>query len=141
MKRPTAELAAFPAYQRKQVILLRWAHEVWDHLWPWTSAGLRRQPALVIASLALALVVSLAWGAAALGQLSRMGLIAWWFGWSLFEVGVRRQCKPYVKEGPWWGATWRAANWMDLLCYVLFKNLLLGSVLYLALNALGLLAD
>jgi hypothetical protein len=142
MKTVADNRVQFPAYQQGTAnIWLRLAHEAWDHLWPWTSTILRRQRTLAMASIVLALLVSVAWGAAALGHLSRNSVIAWWFGWSLLEVLIRHHSKPYVKEGPWWGSTWRAANWMDLLSYVLFKNLLLGSGLFLILNALGLLAD
>lgn len=141
MRKDLPEQAAFVPPDLGSSLLGRLAHEAWEHLWPWTSDGLRRQPTLLVASLVIALLVSLAWGGAALGHLSRNALIVWWLAWSMVEVGVRRQCKPYVKEGPWWGTQLRPANWMDLLCYVLFKNLLLGSVLYLVLSALGVLTD
>jgi len=44
-----------------------------------------------------------------------------------------------VKDGPWWGRTWRRANVMDMLSYVGFKNLLIGAVFFLVLKAFGVL--
>lgn len=113
--------------------------EAWDHLWPWSRSGFQRQRALQGAGLALALAASVVWVLAAMGRLEAGAVIGWWFGWSVFEVVVRLGAKPYVKEGPWWGRRYRAASLMDMLCYVGFKNLLIGAALFLALKSLGLL--
>lgn len=119
---------------------LAWlAGEAWDHLWPWSRAGFQQARFLQAVSLGIAVVVTIAWGLAAAGRIGAGAVIAWWVGWSVFEVAVRMQSKPYVKEGPWWGRSYRPANLMDMVCYVLFKNLLVGAVLFLALKALGLL--
>jgi NosR/NirI family nitrous oxide reductase transcriptional regulator len=64
-------------------------------------------------------------------------LIGWWFGWSLYEVLIRWQGKRHVKDGPWWGSTYRVATPIDLLSYVGFKNLLIGAALFIALKAGG----
>ncbi len=121
--------------------VLHWlAVEVWDHLWPWSRAGFERQRALQAAGLALGLAASVVWILAALGQLQAGALIGWWFGWSVFEVVVRLGAKPYVKEGPWWGRRYRRAGIMDMICYVGFKNLLIGASLFIALKSLGVLA-
>jgi NosR/NirI family nitrous oxide reductase transcriptional regulator len=53
---------------------------------------------------------------------------------------VRRTSLPIVKEGPWWRQRYRSATWMDILSYVGFKNLLIGSTLFVLLKAFGLLA-
>ncbi|OIQ69085.1 hypothetical protein GALL_493150 [mine drainage metagenome] len=45
--------------------------------------------------------------------------------------------KPYIKQGPWWERNYRPASVMDMLCYVSFKNLLIGATLFLGLKALG----
>lgn len=120
--------------------LPRWlAAEAWDHLWPWSRRGFQRKKTIQGAGLALGLTATVAWVLAATGQLAAGVLIAWWFGWSVFEVFVRLDAKPYVKEGPWWGRHYRRANLMDMLCYVGFKNLLIGAALFLALKTLGLL--
>jgi len=52
---------------------------------------------------------------------------------------VRLGSKPYVKDGPWWGRRYRIANTMDMVCYVGFKNLLIGATLFIALKSLGFL--
>ena len=75
---------------------------------------------------------------AALGRLEAGAIIGWWFGWSVFEVIVRLDAKPYVKEGPWWGHLYRRATTMDMICYVSFKNLLIGAALFIGLRTLGI---
>ena len=89
------------------------------------------------AGIALAVAVTLAWVLAALGELRAGAVIGWWFGWSVYEVLVRLRAKRYVKDGPWWGRRYRVASVMDMVCYVTFKNLLIGAGLFLALKALG----
>lgn len=116
------------------------AHEVKDHLWPWSRLGFRRQKPLQVASLLMAAVVTGVWLLAANGQVRGNLVVAWWLIWSLMEVFVRMGSKPYVKEGPWWGRRYRLAGLMDMLCYVSFKNLLVGAALFLGLKSLGLLS-
>lgn len=132
-----------PQYAAEGGALRRFAAEVWDHLWPWSRSGFRHPRAqlraLQAAGVALALAVSVVWVLAAMGRLEAGAVIGWWFGWSVFEVIVRLGAKPYVKEGPWWGRRYRSASLMDMVCYVGFKNLLVGAVLFLALKSLGLL--
>ena len=115
--------------------------EAWDHLWPWSRTSFQRHRALQAAGLALGMAATVGWILAALGNLAASALIAWWFGWSLFEVMVRLGSKPYVKEGPWWGRRYRKAGLMDMLCYVGFKNLLIGAALFIALKSAGLLGS
>ena len=115
------------------------AAEVWDHLWPWSRAGFARQKALQAAGLALAAGATVMWILAAMGRLDAKAIIGWWFGWSVFEVLVRLASKPYVKEGPWWGRRYRKATLMDMVCYVGFKNLLIGASLFIALKSAGML--
>jgi hypothetical protein len=116
------------------------AHEVWDHLWPWSVRGLRRARFFQVLSLGAAVAVSVVWVLAATGRIEGGAVIGWWTGWSAFEIAVRMQSKPYVKEGPWWGRNYRSASLMDMTCYVLFKNLLIGAALFLGLRSLGLLS-
>ena len=119
---------------------LRWLWlELRDHLWPWSAEGWASQRALQIAGFSLAIAASLAWVLAGTGRLSAIALIAWWFGWSVYEALIRMGGRRYVKEGPWWRANYRVASWMDMLSYVGFKNLLIGAALFLGLKALGLL--
>lgn len=115
------------------------AAEIRDHLWPWANPSGTGRTSLRLAGFALALAATVAWILAALGHLSAGTIIGWWFGWSVLEVFVRLDGKPYVKEGPWWGRLYRRAGLMDMLCYVSFKNLLIGASLFLGLKAMGLL--
>lgn len=94
---------------------------------------------MLAVGLALALAVSVVWVLAGMGQVTAGVVISWWVGWSAFEIVIRMHSKPYIKEGPWWGRNYRPASVMDMLCYVSFKNLLIGAMLFLGLKALGLL--
>ena len=136
-KMPTDPVA--PPYAARDGIAGWLAAETWDHLWPWSRTGFEKSRALQAAGLALGLAATVVWILAALGRMDAGALIGWWFGWSVFEVLVRLGAKPYVKEGPWWGRRYRRAKPMDMICYVGFKNLLIGAALFLALKSLGFL--
>lgn len=118
---------------------LRLVHEIWDHLWPWSRHGFRGQRFILALSLGLAAVVSVVWLLAAAGRIGPTAVIGWWVGWSVFETLIRWQSKPYVKEGPWWGSEYRRASVFDLICYVAFKNLLIGAALFVTMRLLGVL--
>lgn len=128
-----------PPYAGETSGLRRLAYEIWDHLWPWSRRGFRQRRFFLALSLALAAAVSVVWLLAAAGRLGPTVVVAWWVGWSVFEVVVRWQSKPYVKDGPWWGHTYRRASFADLVCYVAFKNLLIAATLFLAMRVVGLL--
>lgn len=117
----------------------RLLYEVIDHLWPWNQQGWRQYKAIQAAGLALAVATTIAWGLAASGRLESGAVIGWWLGWSIYEIIIRLQCKPYIKDGPWWRNHYRPAGRMDMICYVMFKNLLIGAVLFIVLRHLGLL--
>lgn len=131
--------AGLPRYTGEDRGLHRLAYEAWDHLWPWSRRGFRGRRFVLALSLALATAVSVVWLLAAAGRLGPTVVVAWWVGWSVFEIPIRLQSKPYVKEGPWWGRQYRRASLPDLICYVAFKNLLIGAGLFLALRTIGLL--
>jgi hypothetical protein len=114
-------------------------HEAIDHLWPWSRRGFRHHQWALVAGAVLALTVSVVWVLAGLGKITAGAVIGWWAGWSVFEIVIRVFSKPYIKEGPWWGRNYRPASVMDMLCYVSFKNLLVGATLFLGLKTLGLL--
>lgn len=117
---------------------LKWIiMEVRDHLWPWSTEGWHSQRALQIAGFSLAVAATLAWVMTALGTLSSGAIIGWWFGWSVYEVLIRLSGRRYVKDGPWWRGNYRAANVMDMMSYVGFKNLLIGAALFLVLKSMG----
>ncbi len=128
-----------PPCAAAQGVAARLCAEAWDHLWPWRRGAAAPHVALHAAGIALALAATIAWVLGALGELRAGALIAWWFGWSVYEVLIRLRAKRYVKDGPWWGRRYRVANVMDMLCYVGFKNLLIGAALFLALKAAGAL--
>ncbi|MBD5804488.1 hypothetical protein AZOA_39310 [Azoarcus sp. Aa7] len=130
---------ASPPYAQTTSLVRLVAAEAWDHLWPWSRHGFQRQRALQAAGMALGLAATVVWVLAAMGQMQAGAVIGWWFGWSVFEVFVRLGSKPYVKDGPWWGRRYRVANTMDMVCYVGFKNLLIGATLFIALKSLGFL--
>lgn len=126
-----------PPYAKSTGAWLR--YEVIDHLWPWSRRGFRHQKWVLAVGIVLALAVSLIWVLAGLGRVGAGTVIAWWAGWSAFEILIRMYSKPYIKEGPWWGRHYRPASGMDMLCYVSFKNLLIGATLFLGLKVSGLL--
>jgi NosR/NirI family transcriptional regulator, nitrous oxide reductase regulator len=128
----------FPSYAEATGV--KWLlNEIIDHLWPWTQQGWHHHKAIQTAGLALAIAATTAWGLAANGQLGAGALIGWWLGWSVYEIIIRLQCKPYIKDGPWWRHCYRPAGRMDMICYVMFKNLLIGAVLFVLLRNIGLL--
>ena len=128
-----------PPYAAGGGVLAWLAGEIRDHLWPWSRQGWASNRALQAAGIAVAAAATVAWLLAADGRMSSAAVIGWWFGWSVYEVLIRMQGKRHVKDGPWWGRTWREAGIMDMLSYVGFKNLLIGATLFLVLKALGLM--
>lgn len=111
--------------------------ELGHHLNPWTRQSCSQQRLAFGIGLVLALVVVASWVLAITGQLNHWAIMLGWLAWSGYEVGMRLQAKCYVKDGVWWGRTYRKASCMDMLCYVGFKNLLLGAALFMALKAGG----
>lgn len=134
---PTDPVA--PPYAARDGLAAWLSAEAWDHLWPWSRSGFEKSRTIQAAGLALGLAATVVWILAALGRMDAGALIGWWFGWSVFEVLVRLAAKPYVKEGPWWKRQYRHAKPMDMICYVGFKNLLIGAALFIALKSAGLL--
>jgi NosR/NirI family nitrous oxide reductase transcriptional regulator len=49
------------------------------------------------------------------------------------------RCKPWIKEGAWWGRKYRKASVPDMIAYVATKNLLIGAGLFLVLYLMGVL--
>ena len=125
---------------QSRVNFWQWLREEFiDHFIPWGPDFLRQRTAIRILGIGLAVAVTVAWILAATGQIRPAVVIGWWVGWSAYELLCRSRCKPWVKEGPWWGRTRRPATLFDLVAYVATKNLLIGVVLFLILHALDLL--
>jgi NosR/NirI family nitrous oxide reductase transcriptional regulator len=118
-----------------------WREFVWeeakDHLFPWGPKFLKQRAAVKAAGIGLAIVVTTAWVLAATGYIGSAVVIAWWVGWSAYEVLCRSRCKPWIKVGPWWGRERRPASTADIIFYVATKNLLIGAGLFLILAMLG----
>ncbi len=122
---------------------MRWPQWLWVeakyHLFPWGPGFLAQKPAMIAASIGLTIAVTVAWMLAATGRVAPAAVIAWWTGWSVYECICRMHCKPWVKEGPWWGRQYRRANVPDMIAYVATKNLLIGAGLFLVLYLLDVL--
>src|SRR3546814_12975260 len=87
--------------------------------------------------LALATLMTWVWLLGASGRLGPGIILGWWLAWSVYELITRMQCKPVVKEGPWWQHRLRPANWADMASYVAMKNLLIGAALFLLMRGTG----
>lgn len=133
-----APIAAIPP---QPAGLLAWLRaEIIDHLLPWNRDFLKHPLFFRAAGIGLAVLVTWAWLLGAAGKLGPGVILGWWLAWSAYELIVRMSCKPYVKEGPWWGRTLRPAHWPDMAAYVGMKNLLIGAGLFLTMNAVGILS-
>ena len=113
--------------------------ELIDHLFPWGPNFLNQGVGVKALGIGLAVVVTVVWILFGTGHIGSVVVIAWWAGWSVYEVLCRRRCKPWVKEGPWWGRKRRPASTADLIFYVATKNLLIGVALFLLLVMAGVL--
>lgn len=111
-----------------------------DHLLPWSGKFLTRPILFQATGVAFAVLVTWAWLLGAAGKLGPGIILGWWLAWSVYELIVRMFCKPYVKEGPWWGRRFRPASWADMMSYVAMKNLLIGAALFLIMKGVGVLA-
>lgn len=131
-----AQPAAAPARLRLLEFLWR---ETIDHLFPWSSRVLSQPVLLKASSLAFTMLMTWVWLLGAVGKLGPGIILGWWLAWSVYELVVRMHCKPYVKEGPWWGRDFRPASWADMASYVAFKNLLIAVVLFMLMKGAGVL--
>lgn len=130
--------AARPATPK--IGVLAWLRrELVDHLFPWNREFLTYPFALRAAGIALAILVTWVWLLGATGRLGPGIILGWWLAWSAYELIVRMRCKPWIKEGPWWGHNLRRASWADMAAYVSMKNLLIGATLFLLMRGTGVL--
>ena len=138
---PAATLAAAPTLvQEASLGALAWLrNEIVDHLLPWSGKFLSRPLLFQATGIAFAVFITWVWLLGAAGQLGHGIILAWWLAWSAYELVVRMNCKPYVKEGAWWGRRFRPASWADMAAYVGMKNLLIGAALFLFMKAAGAL--
>jgi NosR/NirI family nitrous oxide reductase transcriptional regulator len=127
---PTAARPSLPAFIRQEIV---------DHLLPWNRQGFAQSRFIFAISLAMAVLVTWVWVLGATGEIGVGIVLGWWLAWSVFEMVVRMRCKPYVKDGPWWGRNLRPASWADMASYVGFKNLLIAIALFLMMRGAGIL--
>ncbi len=136
---PIMPAVAAPAAAPRQSLPAFLGQEFFDHLFPWSRKALAQPRLLQATSLALAVLVTWVWVLAAVGKIGTGIVLGWWLAWSVYELVVRMRCKPYVKDGPWWGRNVRPASWADMASYVSFKNLLIAIVLFLLMKGAGVL--
>ncbi len=125
---PAAPAAAPPEAPR------RWREELWFHLLPWSRNFGREIFAIRAVAAFLVVTVTTAWLLAAAHQIGAVIILAWWLGWSVYEIETRMHYKPLVKEGPWWRHDFRKATLADMIFYVGTKNLLIAAALFLIIN-------
>lgn len=122
----------------ERIPLIAWLREeLIDHLFPWGPNFYKQKSLLVAAGIGFAVTATVVWILYGLGHIGSVAVIAWWTGWSVYEFLCRRRCKPWVKEGSWFGRHRRKADSADLIFYVATKNLLIGVALFLILFLLG----
>ncbi len=136
---PAAAAAAAPVAAARQSLPARIGQEFFDHLFPWSRKVLQQPILLQATTFALVVLVTWVWVLGGAGRIGPGIVLGWWFAWSVYEMVVRMRCKPYVKDGPWWGRNLRPASWADMASYVAFKNLLIAIVLFLLMKGAGVL--
>ncbi len=136
---PIVPAAAAPAPAVRQSISARIGQEAFDHLFPWSRKVFQQPMLLQATTFALAILVTWVWVLGAAGRIGPGIVLGWWSAWSAYELVIRMRCKPYVKDGPWWGRNLRPASWADMAAYVTFKNLLIAATLFLIMKATGVL--
>ncbi|MBV2235133.1 MAG: 4Fe-4S binding protein [Sterolibacterium sp.] len=104
-------------------------------LFPWRGRIEKQDILTNTLGLLLAVIVSWTWLLGAAGKLDQLNILSWWLVWSAYEIAVRMQTKPIVREGPWWQRNFRQASWADMAAYVGIKNILLASLLLFIIHS------
>ena len=117
-----------------------WPRWLWEeakfHLLPWRAD---RHDWLKAAGIGLAVVVTSMWLLTGAGRMGPAAVIAWWIGWSVYEVASRSANLPWIKDGRWWKREFRPGTTADIMAYVATKNLLVGVLVFGALHSAGML--
>ena len=136
---PIIAVTAAPAAAARPSLPAFIGQEFFDHAFPWSRKVFQQPLLLQVATFALTLLVSWVWILGAAGSIGPGIILGWWTAWSVYELVVRMRCKPYVKDGPWWGRNLVPASWADMAAYVAFKNLLIAVALFLIMKGTGVL--
>jgi NosR/NirI family nitrous oxide reductase transcriptional regulator len=136
---PIVPVAAVPAEKERQSLPAFIGQEFFDHAFPWSRKVFQQPILLQAATFALTILVTWVWVLGAAGSVGPGIILGWWLAWSVYEMVVRMRCKPYVKDGPWWGRNLVPASWADMAAYVSFKNLLIAAALFLIMKGAGVL--
>ena len=136
---PIMPAAVAPAATTRLSLPAFIGQEFFDHAFPWSRKVLEQPRLLQATSLALMVLVTWVWVLGAAGSIGPGIVLGWWLAWSVYELVVRMRCKPYVKDGPWWGRNLVPASWADMASYVAFKNLLIAVVLFMIMKGAGVL--
>ncbi|SMB24786.1 putative transmembrane regulatory nosR transcription regulator protein [Sterolibacterium denitrificans] len=104
-------------------------------LFPWRGRIEKEDILANLIGSILAVLVTWAWLLGAAGKLDHLTILGWWLAWSAYEIAVRMQTKPVVREGPWWQRRFRQAGWADMAAYVGIKNILLASLLFFIIQS------
>ena len=129
--------AAAPTVASSENGVLRWIYEEAKfHLLPWRAG---RHDMVRAIGMGLAVVVTIVWLLSGAGRVGPAAVIAWWIGWSVYELASRVVNLPWIKDGRWWKRDFRPGTVADLAAYVATKNLLIGAVLFAVLHSAGVL--
>jgi NosR/NirI family transcriptional regulator, nitrous oxide reductase regulator len=137
---PADAVIAAPVALRVADPAASWPRWLWEeakfHLLPWRAD---RRDWLKAAGVGLAVVVTVAWLLSGTGRVGPAAVIAWWIGWSVYEVASRSINLPWIKDGRWWKRDFRAGTTADIVAYVATKNLLVGVLVFGAMHSAGVL--
>lgn len=136
---PIIPVVAAPAAAARPSLAAFIGQEFFDHAFPWSRKVFQQPVLLQAATFALTILVTWVWVLGAAGSIGPGIILGWWLAWSVYEMVVRMRCKPYVKDGPWWGRNLVPASWADMAAYVAFKNLLIAAALFLIMKGTGVL--
>jgi NosR/NirI family nitrous oxide reductase transcriptional regulator len=137
-RNPRERLATGPA--NRDAGRARWLwEEAKFHLLPWAGGQEGRRRWINALGMGLAVVVTFAWLLSGTGRIGPAAIIAWWIGWSVYEVESRMANLPWIKEGRWWKRDFRRGTLADIASYVATKNLLIGIALFGVLHSAGAL--
>ncbi len=129
--------AAAPATPQRLSVAGWMGAELLD-LFPWRGRIEKGDILANTIGIALAALVTWAWLLGAAGRLEPLEILGWWLAWSAYEIAVRMNTKPVVREGPWWERRFRQASWADMAAYVGIKNILVASLLFFLINHVDL---